>query len=103
MQSDLKKCKDPKRKDQIVRLINKMITAEKANQLKADKQQLKSETRKRAFENVKKGKNPYFEKRSELRKSELKSKFEKLKKEGNVDKYLAKRRKRNLQKDKKSL
>ena len=103
LQNELKKCKVPQRKDQIVRLINKMNTAEKANQLKAEKQKLKSETRKRAFENVKQGKNPYFAKQSELRKSELKSKFEKLKKEGKVDKYLAKRRKQNLQKDKKSL
>ena len=56
-----------------------------------------------ALETVKRGKNPYFAKKSDLRTAELKGKFERLKKEGKVDKYLAKRRKKNLQKDKKSL
>ena len=103
LQAELKKCKDPNKRDQLVRLINKMNTAEQSQQVKSERQRLKVESRKRAMHNVKQGKNPYFAKKSELRKSELKNKFEKLKKEGKVDKYLAKRRKLNLQKDKKSL
>ena len=103
LQGELKKCKDPRKRDQLIRLINKMNTSEQANQIKTERQKLKVESRKKAMGNVKDGKNPYFAKKSELRKSELKNKFEQLKKEGKVEKYLAKRRKHNLQKDKKSL
>ena len=103
LQAELKKCKDPRKRDQLIKLINKMNTSEKAQQVKTERQKLKVQSRKRAMDNVKQGKNPYFAKKSELRKSELKNKFEKLKKEGKVDKYMAKRRKQNLQKDKKSL
>lgn len=103
LQTELKKCKDPARRDLIVKLINKINTSDKANKLKADKRQLLVADRRQALENVKRGKNPYFAKKSDLRTAELKGKFERLKKEGKVDKYLAKRRKRNLQKDKKSL
>jgi ribosomal RNA-processing protein 36 len=80
-----------------------MNTSEKSQEVKTERQKLKVQSRKRAMDNVKQGKNPYFAKKSDLRRSELKNKFEKLKKEGKVDKYLAKRRKQNLQKDKKTL
>jgi ribosomal RNA-processing protein 36 len=45
------------------------------------------------------GKNPYFLKKSEKRKMELVAKYEELKASGGLDKYMAKRRKKNAAKD----
>lgn len=54
-------------------------------------------------EAVKRGKQPYFLKEKDIRKLELKAKFEDLKKKGGVKKYIQKRRKRLTGKDKKLL
>ena len=103
LNNELKKCKDEQRKVKIVSLINKMNTSEKASALSKQRQDIKVQSRKAAMANVEKGKNPYFMKKKDMRKSELKQKFDKLKQDGQVDKYMAKRRKKNYQKDKKSL
>lgn len=48
---------------------------------------------------VKQGKKPYFPKKRVLRQIELADKFEQLKKAGGVDKFIAKRRRKNASKD----
>lgn len=45
------------------------------------------------------GKKPFFLKKSEKRKRELLAKYEELKSAGQLDKYMAKRRKKNAAKD----
>ena len=103
LKGDLKKCKNEKRKAELLSVINRLSNEEKTRQTKLNRQKLKSESRKSALKNVQEGKNPYFAKRSELRKAELQDKFAHLKKEGKLEKYIEKKRKKNLQKDKKLL
>jgi ribosomal RNA-processing protein 36 len=45
------------------------------------------------------GKKPYFLKKSEKKKLELLAKYEELKSSGRLEKYMAKRRKKNAAKD----
>ena len=103
LQKDLKGCKTEGERNKLVKVINRLNTTEQTQKLKEERQLLKAESRKKALAGVKDGKNPYFEKKGELRKKELTRKFSELKKEGKVDKYMAKRRKKNIQKDRKGL
>ncbi len=52
---------------------------------------------------VREGKTPYFMKRSELRERELEAKFTELKATGGVQKFIAKRRRRAVAKDRRRL
>lgn len=63
------------------------------------RKQLKREEK----EKVKIGKKPWFFKESDVRERELEAKFEDLKKQGGVQKYIEKRRKRSAAKDRKLL
>ncbi|PXF49828.1 Ribosomal RNA processing protein 36-like [Gracilariopsis chorda] len=59
--------------------------------------------RKEEKEAVKRGKQPYFLKEKDIRKLEVKAKFDDLKKKGGIKKYIQKRRKRLTGKDRKLL
>mmetsp|Transcript_9756 Transcript_9756/g.22542 ORF Transcript_9756/g.22542 Transcript_9756/m.22542 type:complete len:494 (+) Transcript_9756:311-1792(+) len=59
--------------------------------------------RKAEMEKVSKGKNPFYLKRSELKKLELAKRFETLEKAGKLEQYMEKRRKKNATKERKLL
>ncbi|KAJ8657918.1 hypothetical protein O0I10_006446 [Lichtheimia ornata] len=98
LRQQIKKAKNPERREELQQLLLKMTTREASAQEAKRKQQLKRERKKAEAELVKQGKTPYFLKRSEQRKLELMDKYEKLG-EKNMDKILAKRRKKNAAKD----
>jgi ribosomal RNA-processing protein 36 len=63
----------------------------------------KSARRKAEEEAVSKGKKPFYLKRSELKKIEMKERFEHLQSEGRLKKVLQKKRKKNKSKESKSM
>ncbi|CDS03543.1 hypothetical protein LRAMOSA00945 [Lichtheimia ramosa] len=98
LRKQIKKTKNPEHREELQQLLLKMTTREASAQEAKRKQQLKRERKKAEAELVKQGKTPYFLKRSEQRKLELMDKYERLG-EKNMDKILAKRRKKNAAKD----
>ena len=60
---------------------------------------VKRDSRKTEREAVKQGKNPFFMKKSVIKEEELKVKYDRLKKTGKLDKYIAKQRKTQALKD----
>ncbi|EGD75375.1 hypothetical protein PTSG_06452 [Salpingoeca rosetta] len=96
IQKRLKKVKNAERKQELQRLLQSMKEQEKAREQKARQREAKVKRNKM----VKDSKGKYFLKKSDQKKLELLSKFEKLKKSGKLDKALKNRRKHNLQKDK---
>jgi len=52
---------------------------------------------------VETGKRPYFMKQRDVRKEELREKYDDLEKKGGLKKYMAKRRKKNASKDRKAI
>ncbi len=59
--------------------------------------------KKQEVEAVRKGKTPYFLKKSKIRELELEAKYEQVKSKGNLSNYLQKRRKANASKDRRYL
>jgi ribosomal RNA-processing protein 36 len=80
---------------ELSRLQGKKTRDEKAESF----QRTKSMLRKAEREKVKEGKKPFFHKRSEIKKLELKDKFEALSKAGKLESFMAKKRKKNANKD----
>jgi ribosomal RNA-processing protein 36 len=70
---------------------------------RAKQQAIKSEMRKEEVDAVRQGKKPYFPKKSEIRERELVAKYEELRKEGKLEKFLAKRRQKNASKQRRAL
>ncbi|KAI9315536.1 hypothetical protein BX666DRAFT_1956555 [Dichotomocladium elegans] len=94
----LKKEKNPEKREQLQNLLSKLISREANIEQAKRKQELIRERKKAEAELVRQGKKPYFLKRSDERKLVLMDKYEKLG-EKNMDKILAKRRKKNAAKD----
>ncbi len=62
-----------------------------------------SAAKKQEVDAVRKGKTPYFLKKSKIRELELEAKYEQVKGKGNLSQYLSKRRKANAAKDRRWL
>lgn len=77
--------------------------AEKRREADARRASIADEARAKEKEAVKKGKRPYFLKKSDLRERELRRKFADLKQKGGLKKYIEKRRKRITSRDRKRL
>ncbi|KAI8139455.1 hypothetical protein BJV82DRAFT_627295 [Fennellomyces sp. T-0311] len=94
----IKKEKNQEKRASMEMLLTKMVSREATEKQTKRKQQLLRERKSAEAELVKQGKKPYFLKRSEQRKLELMDKYQQLG-EKNMDKILAKRRKKNAAKD----
>lgn len=99
----LGKEKNPQRKDELQKLSSRLEEDEKRKvsieeRRKRDKAWKSSQTT-----SVVNGKKAYFLKKSDRRKLELAEKFRALKSSGQLDSYLAKKRKRNAAKERKRL
>lgn len=70
---------------------------------RAKQERVRAEARSEEVAAVKEGKKPFFQKRSALRERELLSHFEELKREGKLEKFLAKKRKKMASKQHRSL
>jgi ribosomal RNA-processing protein 36 len=67
------------------------------------RKQIRDDERVKNRQLAKEGKKPEFMSKREMKNKELVSTFEELKKKGKLDKYLKKKNKRNLSRDKKSM
>ncbi|XP_013415255.1 ribosomal RNA processing protein 36 homolog isoform X2 [Lingula anatina] len=99
----LKKEKDNDRKQQLHYLINRMNQQERSAEQKKSEKQFQKEIRKKEYEEIKQGKKPFYLRKSEQKQLQLADKFKELKKSGNLEKYLSKKRKKNASKDRKKL
>lgn len=95
----IKKSKDPNVIEELkneISLIDKQI---KPCPRKSGESEILSEHIKKEREAAKKGKRPYYLKKSEIRERKLIKKYSELKAAGNLDSYIEKRQKRNASKD----
>ena len=105
LKKKIKKCKKndvylkEKLTKQMSKLKNELVTKEKFDKRK----ELEKKIRKRERDQIASGKKPYFMKKSMLREEELKEKYKELEEQGQLNKYMSKRRKKNSSKDRKAL
>nr|CAG4638756.1 EOG090X0E8U [Cyclestheria hislopi] len=103
LKEQLKEETDPKKIQKIKYLIERIknqLSIEKKRKEELEKKKLERDSQIAA---MKEGKSPHFTTKRELRMKSLKEKFHKLKEEGKLDSYMAKKRKRIAQKEKKRM
>lgn len=99
----LKKTKDAKKSAQLQQLITRMTQQEKAEREREEKHQREQAWKKKERERISQGKRPFFLKKSEKRKVELAEKFRKLEQSGKLEQFIAKKKKKNLRTEQKSI
>ncbi|XP_022110959.1 ribosomal RNA processing protein 36 homolog [Acanthaster planci] len=99
----LKQAKTEQKKEELLRLLQRMEEQEKARIKKQREKEISKELKRQEKELVKQGKKPYFVKKSERKKMELANRYMELKKGGKVAKYLARKRRKNAAKDRRHL
>ncbi|BFI30883.1 ribosomal RNA-processing protein 36 [Marchantia polymorpha subsp. ruderalis] len=92
----IKKGKADEEAKRHIEWIDKQLKEEEQRKKQASKASEQKAVVKQA---VKEGKKPYFPKKSELKKQELVEKYKELKSSGKLEKFMAKRRKKNAAKD----
>ncbi|XP_053314897.1 ribosomal RNA processing protein 36 homolog, partial [Spea bombifrons] len=95
----LRKVSNPELKDKLEQLLRRMDQQEKASQEKQKMRERQLEFKKQQREQAAHGKKPFYLKRGDLQKMELAEKFNELKKQGKLENFLSKKRKRNSNKD----
>lgn len=85
---------------QMSRLKNELETKQRMEKRNNLKRKLRKDEKQRVVET---GKRPYFMKQRDVRKEELREKYDDLEKKGGLKKYMAKRRKKNASKDRKAI
>jgi ribosomal RNA-processing protein 36 len=102
-EKEMRKTRDPERKSQLHTLIQKMDSQKLAEKVKEEKRSSEREQRKGETQLQKEGKKPFFLKKSVRRQLELAKRYKELKESGRLEKYLARKRKRNAQRDRRQL
>ncbi|KAH7318706.1 hypothetical protein B0I35DRAFT_432779 [Stachybotrys elegans] len=102
LRAQIKKTKDARAKEDLKRQLMSMESKKKARQRKEDEDKLLAEHRKQEKELVAQGKKPFYLKKSEQKKRLLMDRFAGMSK-GQVDKAIAKKRKKVAGKEKKEL
>ena len=97
-----KKEKDPARKEELKRQLMSMESRRKARQKKDDEDNLLLDHRKKEKELVAQGKKPFYLKKSEQKKQLLTDRFASMSK-GQVDKAIARKRKKVASKERQEL
>ncbi|XP_064403649.1 ribosomal RNA processing protein 36 homolog isoform X2 [Halichondria panicea] len=100
---EAKRVKNPERKGQLKKLLQKMESRELAEQKQKEKDDLMREHKKSERERMKSGKKAFHIKKSTQKKLLLAKKYTELKKSGKLDKFIAKKRKKNASRDRKQL
>jgi len=72
-------------------------------QIKEKQRQIRKKHIESEMKKVSEGKKPYYLKRSDLRKQEMIEKYQTLKGQGKLDRYIIKKRRRQVAKDRKSI
>mmetsp|Transcript_7391 Transcript_7391/g.13799 ORF Transcript_7391/g.13799 Transcript_7391/m.13799 type:complete len:103 (-) Transcript_7391:61-369(-) len=95
----LKKTKSKNKQTKLAAALTKYKQEKRAKDLDTKQKDIKSTWIKKERELVAKGKKPYYLKKKDMKKIMLAEKYLKLKKEGRLDKAMAKRRKKNANRD----
>ncbi|XP_038971540.1 ribosomal RNA processing protein 36 homolog isoform X2 [Phoenix dactylifera] len=99
LQKLIKKSKDPNVIEELKNHISWIDKQLKSGPRKSAESGILSEHIKKEREAAKRGKQPYYLKKSEIRKRKLINKYDELKAEGKLDSFIEKRRKKNASKD----
>ncbi|KAJ4835661.1 hypothetical protein Tsubulata_021710 [Turnera subulata] len=99
LKKQLKKSKDPEVINQLKNRISWIDKQLKFDSTKSTDKAILAEHKKKEREAAKQGKQPFYLKKSEIRKQRLLDKFNKLKESGKLDSFIEKRRKKNAAKD----
>jgi len=99
----LKKEKNPEKKAALHKVLQKLTQREILEKEDEEKTIRNREMKKKELEAIRKGKKPFYMKKSEKKKMELAEKYKKLKESGKLNKYISKKRKRNAAKERKYL
>eukprot|EP00002_Diphylleia_rotans_P038579 TRINITY_DN879_c0_g2_i2.p1 TRINITY_DN879_c0_g2~~TRINITY_DN879_c0_g2_i2.p1 ORF type:complete len:313 (-),score=113.50 TRINITY_DN879_c0_g2_i2:1340-2278(-) len=94
-----KATKDPMEKERISRALDSMKQQEYTKKKKEEKHAKEMEWKKLQLQLANKGKKPFYLKKSDQRKLDLIDRYESLKKSGQLEAFLEKKRKRNASKD----
>lgn len=94
---------NPKIVERAAKELEKMEQADLRRNAILTRREVEKEFKEREKELVRRGKKPYFLKERDLRRLELRKKFDSLKKEGGVQKFIDKKRRRIIGKQKKLL
>ena len=103
VKTQLKKVRNTEEKEKLLKVKQKMDTELKVKAEKEKKRELFKKQKQQVSEQTKIGKKAFYLKNSDKKKIELAEKYKELKSSGKLDKYMMKKRKRNAQKDKRSL
>lgn len=94
---------DPKTVDRAAKELERMQQADLRRKAVLTRRQVEKDYKEREKERVRRGKKPYFLKERDMRRLELRKKYDDLKKEGGVKKFIDKKRRRIIGKQKKLL
>ncbi|XP_072356477.1 ribosomal RNA processing protein 36 homolog [Scyliorhinus torazame] len=99
----LGKVKNAKQKEKLECLLQRMTQQDEAENRKRLQRERMMKFKQSQRARVEQGSKPYFLKKSDQRKLELKEKYLSLKRRGKVERFLASKRKRNATKDRRNL
>ncbi|PIK55331.1 putative ribosomal RNA processing protein 36-like [Apostichopus japonicus] len=95
----MKNCEDEEEAERLKKLLYRMKQQDIARKKKESKRKIENKLKMQEMEQVKQGKKPYFIKKSDRKILELAEQYKDLKKSGKLEKYLTKKRKKNIAKD----
>ncbi|KRX08506.1 hypothetical protein PPERSA_12987 [Pseudocohnilembus persalinus] len=99
LQKEMKKKKyNNEQKQKIKEQIGQIKSDMNRQKQQIVKQQVKSKSTKKVIDAIKQGHKPHFSKKSDLKKEELKIKFQELDKQGKLDKFMETKRKKRTSK-----
>ncbi|CAH2246038.1 ribosomal RNA processing 36 homolog [Pelobates cultripes] len=103
VQKKLRKVRNTEVKEKLEQLLLRMDQQERANQKQQKLRERELEFKRQQREKAQQGKKPFYLKKGDLHKLELADKYQELKKQGKLENFLSKKRKRNSKKDHKRL
>lgn len=103
VQKALRNCEDEEEAIKLKKLLYRMNQQDIAQKKRETKRSIQERLKAQETQFVKEGKKPYFLKKSDRKVLELAEKYKELKKSGKLEKYLAKKRKKNMSKDRRQM
>nr|XP_008360895.2 ribosomal RNA processing protein 36 homolog isoform X1 [Malus domestica] len=99
LQKQIKKSKDPETIEELKKHISLIDKQLKSDSAKGTEAAILTEHKKKERKAAKEGKQPFFLKKSEIRKKRLMEKYKQLKASGKLEAFIEKRRRKNAAKD----
>ncbi|KAM9313573.1 ribosomal RNA processing protein 36 homolog [Pholidichthys leucotaenia] len=95
--------KNNQRKDKLQFLLKRMDNQERARRSREQQRERELQLKRQQRERAAQGAQPFFMKKSEMKKLQLAEKYQELKKSGKLENFLSKKRRRNATKDRRKL